>query len=396
MRIIFTILPLLASILVNAQLHFTEGTWEEVSAKAMAEEKYIFVYYCDDSFLFCVQTMEELNTRQVSSLYNDKFINYWINDPEQVPDLGGPNTIVVRPTMLIYDPEGELVSKWERAPTGDELIQYAERALRAREVIEAYQTNSNDPEILLDFANHLRFEDEDSAAALVNAHLKRVALEDLIQPPYWALVNSYHDDYESDIFQYIWDNRVPFHQAYGKDFEFYVLFPVLQWKMVKKAVAKRDTLLLDHSIDLKYEVMKLAGADTLPRDYFALQTYAHYYDNTLDFPRYFAANDRLVRQYLWGSNEELMNRVTLVAKSAMAVSDNEQYLDHLHEWADQCIALDDQSWRGYMARANLFYAQKNYSESQSAGVLALQFCEEESCSYLEFFVEHLENKLKEE
>lgn len=390
-KILWASLCLMISYSASSEgIKFTEGSWDEIVLKAQKEQKYIFVDFYADWCGPCIWMSKEVfTTDEAGEFFNDNFVNVSIDAEREYQDLVAQTYIDAFPTLLIYNAEGKEVTRSVGALGTAELIDFGKSGLNAESIEKAFAENPSDPEMLLKYANYLRASDEEKASQLVNDYLKGVSSTALSNEINWSLVAGYHFDYESDIFKYIWQNRDTFLQAYGEGFEAYVLSNVLS-EMIGASIAKLDPSLLDRSIDLEYEARVAFGQDSKPRDYYKLESYYIYYYNTGVHDRFFETYNEMVRKFLWEDAEELMARSMRLGEAVSELELDPKYYKDVHDWTNQLISLDDQSWKGYLAKAVVHHYAGEEAAAEQMGEKALELSDDDSRSDIEELLASME------
>lgn len=372
-------------------IEFTEGSWDEIVSKAQKEQKYIFVDFYADWCGPCIWMSKEVfTTDEAGTYFNDNFINVSIDAEREFQDLVEKTYIDAFPTLVIYNADGKEVTRSVGALGTSELIDFGNSGLNAESVEKAYASNPNDPAVLLKYANYLKASDEEKAGELVKQYLNGLSNAELSSPKNWALVAGYHFDHESDIFGYIWKNKTQFHEAFGYEFEEYILTNVLS-NMIGVSISSTDLTVLNKSIDLEYEARVIFGQDTQPKDYYKLESYYIYYYNTGVHDRFFETYDELVRKFLWEDSDELMARSMRLGEAVAELELDPKYYQDVHDWTDQLISLDDKSWKGYLAKAVVHHYEGQTSAAVQMGEKALALSDENSRSDIEELLASMNN-----
>lgn len=377
-KIFMAFLCLMISLSVKSEgIEFTKGSWDDILSKAQKEQKYIFVDFYADWCGPCIWMSNDVfTTEEAGTFFNENFINVSIDAEREFSDLVENTYIDAFPTLVIYDASGTEVTRSVGALGTTELIQFGNTGLNAESIAKAYAENPDDPEALLTYANFIKVSDEEKASNIVNDFLEDIPLSELSRVVQWQLVAGYHFDHQSDIFQHIWKHKADFHDTYGEAFEEYVLSNVLS-TMISQAVGELDLDVLDRSVDLEYEAREMFGV-AKPRAFYKLESYYIYYYNTGDHDQFFETYDQMVRQFMWEDAEELMARSMRLGEAVSELGLDSKYFQDVHDWTDQCIKLNEQSWQGYLAKAMVHFYAGEYAEGDKMGERALALSDKES------------------
>jgi len=113
------------------QINFIEGSWELALKKAKAEHKYIFVdayaVWCGPCKLLKATTFKN---HQVGVFFNKNFVNLSINmEKGSGIQLAGKWGIEAYPTILILDPDGNLLTGYTGYIEAGDLLEFGKKAL---------------------------------------------------------------------------------------------------------------------------------------------------------------------------------------------------------------------------------------------------------------------------
>lgn len=142
--ILFFCLALLLTNEVSAQtkeqsamskgIHFTDGQWKDISAKAKKSGKYIFVdaytTWCGPCKLLKSKTFLE---DRAAVYFNDNFINYTVDmEKGEGTKLAEQWEVTAYPTLLFFSPEGKLLMRQVGFVNGDKLVEFGKQAMAKR------------------------------------------------------------------------------------------------------------------------------------------------------------------------------------------------------------------------------------------------------------------------
>lgn len=149
-KTLITTLVLLISMLgyAGGGIHFTEGKWDEIKAKAIKEKKYIFVDSYTDWCYWCkVMDKETFTDSTVSSNLNTNFISVKreMEKDEEGIAMSMKYHVNAFPTYLVFSPEGMLVYKIIGFRPAEEFLAELKLSLLAKNAIFSGMSAQLDP-----------------------------------------------------------------------------------------------------------------------------------------------------------------------------------------------------------------------------------------------------------
>ena len=116
---------------LNKEIKFTEGGWKEIVELATKNNKYIFVdayaVWCGPCKMLKSNTFKEM---EVGSFFNDNFINVTIDMEQGEGELLAKDwDVEAFPTLLFFNPQGDMVLKEIGFLDGKKLIRLGTEAL---------------------------------------------------------------------------------------------------------------------------------------------------------------------------------------------------------------------------------------------------------------------------
>lgn len=220
------ILPLFAFVMLAAftagaqGINFQKGTWAEIKAKAKAENKHIFV----DAFTTWCGPCKWLSKKvfpqkKVGDFFNKNYVAFKL-DMEKGEGLDFAKKYKVRayPTLVYFNPQGEMVHKSVGAYPAKVLLQHAGNALN--------------PETQV-FTLQRRFEKGEKSPAFLEKYIKALAsaYEDFSKPADiflaqmgkkkwataegWDFINEYVRKSSAEAFEHVLKNQDQYAKAAG-------------------------------------------------------------------------------------------------------------------------------------------------------------------------------------
>lgn len=114
------------------EMNFSEGKWKEIATMAKKSNKYIFVdayaTWCGPCKLLKSQTFKE---KEVISFFNENFINVTMDMEKGEGDaLATEWQIEAYPTLLFFNPNGQLIMREIGFLNGKDLLEIGKQALK--------------------------------------------------------------------------------------------------------------------------------------------------------------------------------------------------------------------------------------------------------------------------
>ena len=164
--VFYTLITMLISFQLTAQIEFREGSWNDLLEIAKAENTPIFV----DAFAVWCGPCKRMDSQvfsqpEVGNFFNDNFINAKIDmEKGEGPAIGRRYGVSAYPTILFIAPNGELLHKAVGYQPGDILINNGKIALRktneAEEYAAKYEAGERDPAFVLEYMKQLNKADK--------------------------------------------------------------------------------------------------------------------------------------------------------------------------------------------------------------------------------------------
>ncbi len=315
-------------------LKFEKSNWEVVKAKAKAENKPIFV---DTYAAWCepCKWMDKnvFSKSEVSKFFKQHYVSYKL-DIEQGEGLvfAEQYRVYSYPTLLYFNPEGELVHRLIGAFEAKELIKKSQDALLPEHQIytlqKRFEGGERTPAFLRQYVRALNQANE-QYQLVADVLVQTVGLPALVEPENFEFLEGYiNHDYRHRAYLYVASNQELFNNALGeKRVNTYLsgAFNVRCYKLVENAASKAEirTFLQD---------VKSLMPERL--DYFKARI--DFYYNQGNEKRDF----RLARRYEKHCTDA--SSLNALARYMLDVhSGNKTQLTSALEWADRAILLEE-------------------------------------------------------
>ncbi|MBS1567385.1 MAG: thioredoxin family protein, partial [Bacteroidetes bacterium] len=205
-------------------MHFAEGSWASMLAKAKESGKLIFVDANTSWCGPCKQMRREIFPQKaVSRLYNSNFINVDL-DMEKGEGIAFKNKYAVKafPTFLYINGDGEVVHKTVGSCDALSFQQHALDAMsphrNLRYLQSEYKNKPQDAALVSTYLAALGDAYETSAAdSIALAYLQTKSTADWQQPANWELIKEYLSDASSPVFQSVVKDQTTYAKLYGTD-----------------------------------------------------------------------------------------------------------------------------------------------------------------------------------
>jgi thiol-disulfide isomerase/thioredoxin len=216
-----SMLLLCGALMAQGGIKFNEGQWNDLLAKAKAQNALIFVdaytTWCGPCKMMASQVFTQ---KEVGDFYNSKFINAKIDmEKGEGIELAQRYTVQAYPSFLFVDGDGMVVHRAVGYQEAEAFIELGKVALdpgkRLGGLISSYENGNRDPQFLYDLAMA-------RLNAMDGGHLP-VAEEYLATQSDWntpqnlELIYYIVDNPDSKLFDYMVKNRAAFEEQFGQD-----------------------------------------------------------------------------------------------------------------------------------------------------------------------------------
>jgi|GEM_PF-56670 len=196
-------------------ISFTEGSWEDIKALALKENKMIFVdayaVWCGP----CKWLSKKVFTQpQVGQHFNANYINYKFDmEKGEGPEFAEKHGVKAYPTLLFFSADGELLHKTVGAPEAKALIEESQTALDPNKQLfslkKRYEKGDRQPEFLHNYIIALDAAYEDNSEE-IRTYLDLLKQEDWKQNKNFEIIKMTEVGYEQKYFDYVLAHKKEF------------------------------------------------------------------------------------------------------------------------------------------------------------------------------------------
>ncbi len=220
--LIFFFVLYLSSQLSLAQIQFSEGKWADIREKARIENKHIVVdaytTWCGPCKWMAANTFTD---KAVGEFFNANFVAYKL-DMEKGEGINFAKTYGIRafPTIVYFDPSGEIVHKTIGATGSEVFIKQGKDALNPDKQLftlkRKYDKGEEAPQFLRNYAFALQSAYED-ATEIATKYFKTQKEEELLSRENWEFIQNFSEGISSAPFKFVMQHRAQFAEKYGEE-----------------------------------------------------------------------------------------------------------------------------------------------------------------------------------
>ncbi|HMW75809.1 MAG TPA: thioredoxin family protein [Saprospiraceae bacterium] len=361
---------------------FSEGNWQQLLAKAKADNKIIFV---DAYTTWCgpckMMAKNVFTNKEVGDFYNAKFINAQI-DMEKGEGMQISRTYSVQayPTFLFIDGNGTLLHRsvgYQEAPKFLELGRTAlDENARIGTMNSRYEDGERDPKFLLKLAYAKYYAMEPDAAEVAEEYLK--TQKDWNTPDNLDLIYEFSGGLQSPMTTYMLSNKERFVTRFGQ--------PAMN--------RKTDFIINNAAATLKgdnpdYEGIRkmLVSLDSASAEQNMLKIKKSHLRRTKNWSEYAVASIDYFNKY----PSQNANELNTAAWDFYMYIEHKKQLEEAVRWALQAVKLDNRYYCNDTVAA-LYTKLGNKSKAKKYIDKAISLAKSEGADYSE--TEALREKLK--
>ena len=359
-KLTLSLMIFLAAFVMNAQhVDFYKGSWEEANDKAKAENKFIFLDAYTDWCAWCkVMDKEMFTDPEVAPFINDNFIPLKINFEETFGQkLAAKFRVMGFPTTLIFNPEGQLVTKIEGYNDNHkEYRQELQDALNIKKAnvfpFDSKELEPGFPEFYLkSFApGKERVWPSDS---IVNDYLEQQ--QDLFSEVNWSILYKFQPKEYMSFFRENYDKYL---EMYGRSETESYLSDIIYFD-VQKAIQNKSIDELEIALEL---CNKLSNAEIQKFSFRLL-----FYEKTGDWEGYAAEIESYIK--VNGYEDHMM--VNNASWTIYEKVNDKKILKMAAGWMEQVVA-NQPKWMYLDTYAALLYKSGDLKQAESIAVKAIE------------------------
>jgi thioredoxin-related protein len=340
---------LFTSSLLSAQgITFEKGSWEDVLKKAKAENKFIFVDAYAEWCGPCKRMAKEVFTENsVGSYFNKNYVNYKFDmEKGEGPKFAKAYTVAAYPTLLFFNPSGELIHKAVGGRDSETFVTLGEDAMNPEKQVytlkKKFEAGEKSEAFLKNYINSLLDANEDANEAS-ELYFNAIPKEDWTSADNFMLIAKTQASLNSKMFKYILANRALFEESVGKEYVAYLIEEVYS-KEISRVAEDKDQKGAD---ELKLNMKKNLGSNAETMIAFLDLNYYMGTENELKYAQiYFdqyCENAAQLNSIAWYYFENETDKTKL--KAAL-------------KWAEKSVKLD-KNWQNLDTKANLHFVLGN-------------------------------------
>ncbi|OJJ18865.1 hypothetical protein BKI52_25165 [marine bacterium AO1-C] len=383
MRTILCVVTLIAwvsSVVLGQGIKFEKGTWSEIQTKAKKENKFIFV----DAYTTWCGPCKYLRKKvfplkEVGDVYNQHLVSYEL-DMEKGEGVAFAKKYQVTsyPTLLYFDPQGNLVHIVKGSGGAAKIIDAARQALDPKTQLMAqqrrYKAGARENDFLKRYIKALSLANEPYDKPL-SAYLAQQEKANWAKPENWKIIEAYLKRTTSKEFNYILDNRASFAQVLGKKIVSQYLIKSLNEDAMNVPHSEREQALIDYR-----KKVKMVFPPEEAKEAIARKEYLYYLPDEKKSLKY-------ARKFLDHTNDEIA-----LLYAAWMYTNKYTDLEHLNSalhWINRAIKLK-RNVDNLNAKVGLLLKMKRYKQAYPVAQEVVTLAKKEVKSFVQKAQKQLE------
>ncbi|HAS41248.1 MAG TPA: hypothetical protein DCS93_12255 [Microscillaceae bacterium] len=342
-------------------IKFEKGSWAEIKTKAKAENKHIFV---DAYTTWCGpckwQSQKVFPQKEVGDFFNKRFVSFKLDmEKGEGPAFAKKYKVSAYPTLLYFNPQGEVVHKIAGAAPANILLKLTADALNPETQVftlqRRFEKGEKNDEFLEKYIKALKAAFEDIAEP-VKLYLSQLGKDQWATTKGWKFISQYVEKPSAEAFEYVLKNQAKFEQvAKKKKSVKNYIEKVLEVDMKKVAFSKNKS-----EAQLDSLKQRLKEVFTEKKDVEKLLAKADFWFFYLDKDKEKAF--RYVLKYYDNYCDDAADLGGMAARYSIITSDPKK-LEKALAWAEKSVRLK-KTWYNTSTQARLLYKLKRYLEAK--------------------------------
>ncbi|MCS7005531.1 MAG: thioredoxin family protein [Cytophagales bacterium] len=350
----FALLMFNAYYLLGQPIEFETCSWQEVKQKAKQQKKYIFVDAYAEWCGPCKYMDASVFTHElVGEFFNQHYINYKVNaEKGEGIEFAYQYEIIGYPTLLFFNPDGELVHRVLGGKSPEEFLRLGKNALHPQMQIFTLKKRYEAGEKSKSFLQHyIRLLQESGENFLQPAqeYMNMLTQEDWENLANWDIMTSLTSRSDCNFYRYVLIHRDQYAQKLGKERVSDFLQHVLIYD-IEDIIKYKDENRLWHA--------KKIIPIVFPENADEIETQVDMYFYADQPEKGFNAFDKYMTQYC--TDAELLNEA---AWKYYENSKNRKHLERALYWAEKAVMLK-RDWYTTDTKAHLLYKLGRYKEAK--------------------------------
>ncbi len=250
-------------------IRFFKGSWQEALALAQAENKVIFVDFYADWCGPCKWMAKEVFTdAEVGDYFNEHMINIQINAEKQERDLVKKMALDAYPTLAVFDPSGDMMSRQVGALEKAKLLDFVKSSTSFETVYQNYTKDATNFEKINAYLVAQEFKDKSKLDSVSTSILNSLSSEQLQTREAWNILVKYSGDYNSRAFEFVTKNAMLYYSNISEPDEFQNGYSWFINAMLTKAAEAKDLVLVEKAASYFLTMRKSCKTMSKPEAYY--------------------------------------------------------------------------------------------------------------------------------
>jgi len=315
-------------------MKFFEGTWDQLKAEAKKQHKPFMVdcytSWCGPCKMMATKIFPQ---KEVGDFYNANFICYSLDmEKGEGPDVSKTYGVKVYPTLIYFNPEGEMMHRVSGGLPANDLLEEGRMALDPQNNfvgrIKRFNAGEKDTVFLLELIALARYADDDVLEKALNTYWNVVPEKDLYSNVNWERFKILDNNINSPEYYYVKSHKAAFSTKYGEDEITKTLLEKAAYSIQRAAETGNEKLMKQAKA-----ILDSSNMDDVVK--FASQGELMFYKSTGDIKKFGMLARKYVDKYAKDNADELNN----MAFEAATGNDDTELLHDAEKWSEQSIKI---------------------------------------------------------